>query len=180
MRKAFQEAGMLKQEREVTHALKRQERESAGPIEGSLNFTLFEATSEWGMNPGRPVLILLALLPVFAIFYIYAIHHPTSRSAVWKVWDKERVRREVGWDDPEPVNEWGWRAILYGLFFSLTSAFHIGWREVNVGDWINRINPGDYVLRATGWVKAVSGVQSLISVYLLALAVLTYFGRPFE
>jgi len=33
---------------------------------------------------------------------------------------------------------------------------------------------------ATGWVRVVSGVQSLISVYLLARAVLTYFGRPFE
>jgi len=37
-----------------------------------------------------------------------------------------------------------------------------------------------YTLKATGWVRTVSGVQSLISVYLLALAVLTYFGRPFK
>ena len=30
------------------------------------------------------------------------------------------------------------------------------------------------------WVRVVSGVQSLLSVYLLALWVLTYFGRPFD
>jgi hypothetical protein len=35
-------------------------------------------------------------------------------------------------------------------------------------------------LRTTGWVRTVSGIQSLLSVYLLALWVLTYFGRPFE
>ena len=35
-------------------------------------------------------------------------------------------------------------------------------------------------LRAKGWVRVVSGVQSLISVYLIAMWVLTYFGRPFE
>jgi hypothetical protein len=35
-------------------------------------------------------------------------------------------------------------------------------------------------MKGTGWVRTVSGIQSLISVYLLALAALTYFGRPFE
>ena len=38
----------------------------------------------------------------------------------------------------------------------------------------------EYTLRATGWVRTVSGIQSLLSVYLLALGALTYFGRPFE
>jgi hypothetical protein len=33
---------------------------------------------------------------------------------------------------------------------------------------------------ATGWVRMVSGLQSLLNVYLLVLWVLTYFGRPFE
>jgi hypothetical protein len=37
-----------------------------------------------------------------------------------------------------------------------------------------------YTLSATGWVRAVSGLQSLVSVYLLALWALTYFGRSFE
>jgi hypothetical protein len=42
------------------------------------------------------------------------------------------------------------------------------------------MQPREYTLRATGWVRTVSGIQSLLSVYLLALWVLTYFGRPFE
>jgi hypothetical protein len=37
-----------------------------------------------------------------------------------------------------------------------------------------------FKLVATGWVRSVAGVQSLISVYLLALWALSYFGRPFE
>ena len=64
--------------------------------------------------------------------------------------------------------------------FSLLSAVHIGWRDLNVGNWITRIQPRGYTLRATGWVRTVSGIQSLISVYLLALTILTYFGRPFD
>ena len=69
---------------------------------------------------------------------------------------------------------------LIGLYFSLLSAFSLGWRELNAGTWIARVQPREYVLRATGWVRTVAGIQSLLSVYLLALWVLTYFGRPFE
>ena len=53
------------------------------------------------------------------------------------------------------------------------SAFSLGWRELNVGTWITRMQPREYMLRATGWVRTVSGIQSLLSVYLLALWVLT-------
>jgi hypothetical protein len=66
------------------------------------------------------------------------------------------------------------------LYFSLLSAFHFGWRDINVGNWISRVQPHEYTLRPTGWVRVVSGIQSLVSVYLVALWVLSYFGRPFE
>src|SRR6476620_499201 len=72
---------------------------------------------------------------------------------------------------PEWVIARGYRALLYGLFFSVLSAFHIGWKELSVGSWIARLNPYEYTLKATGWVRTISGVQSLISVYLLALAI---------
>jgi hypothetical protein len=72
------------------------------------------------------------------------------------------------------------RVPFAGLYFSMLSAFHIGWRDLNVGTWIARVQPREYTLRATGWVRTVSGIQSLLSVYLLALWILTYFGRPFE
>jgi hypothetical protein len=40
--------------------------------------------------------------------------------------------------------------------------------------------PRQFTLEPTGWVRTVAGVQSLLSVYLLAMWVLTYFGRPFQ
>ena len=53
-------------------------------------------------------------------------------------------------------------------------------REFNVGTWLARLQTRGYTPRATGWVRAVAGVQSLLSVYLLTLWALTYFGRPFQ
>jgi hypothetical protein len=90
------------------------------------------------------------------------------------------VRKDLGQEKSERLTV-GWpKAIWLGCYFSILSAFHIGWRDFNVGNWIARIQPREYALRASGWVRAVSGVQSLISVYLMAIWALTYFGRPFE
>jgi hypothetical protein len=35
-------------------------------------------------------------------------------------------------------------------------------------------------LKATGWVRVVAGVQSLLGVYMVALSILSYFGHLFE
>ena len=72
------------------------------------------------------------------------------------------------------------RALSYALYFSALSAFRIGWRDLNVGSWLTRLQAREYELRGRGWVRVVSGLQSLMSVYLIAIWALTYFGRPFQ
>jgi len=65
-------------------------------------------------------------------------------------------------------------------YFSLLSAVNIGFEQFTPGDWIRRLQGRDYSLQAVGWVRFVAGIQSLLSVYLLAMWVLTQFYRPFE
>jgi hypothetical protein len=60
------------------------------------------------------------------------------------------------------------------------SAFNIGFRDINFGRWLRLLPRSEYDLKAKGWARTVAGLQSLFSVYLIALWVLTYFGRPFE
>ncbi|HXZ89069.1 MAG TPA: hypothetical protein VEF07_10880, partial [Candidatus Binataceae bacterium] len=104
---------------------------------------------------------------------------------IWAVWDEHRILAE-GSPKPErltngfPSSRSQMSFYWLALYFSLLSAMRIGWHQLNVGTWITRIQPRQYSLQATGWVRVVSGVQSLISVYLVALSVLTYFGTPFE
>jgi hypothetical protein len=71
-------------------------------------------------------------------------------------------------------------ALLLGFFFSVISAGGVGYRDLDVGRWIERIKREETTLKATGWLRTLSGFQSLMSVYLLALWLVTYFGRPFE
>ena len=71
-------------------------------------------------------------------------------------------------------------AVSAMLFFSLVNAFNLGYREFNIGQWLRMLTNRPYDLRATGWVRSVAGIQSLVSIYLFALWLLTYFGHPFD
>ena len=191
LRKAFDEAGYDGQARELTYAIRHQETrrllyvrrlDQIRPLsllEGAFRYVFFELTTAWGMIPGRALRILLALIPVFTVPYVMALrrHGPDG---IWCKWDKDRLRRDIGTKQAVRLRV-AWRQALgIGLQFSVLSACAIGWRELNLADWIQRLQPKEYTLHATGWVRTVSGAQSLISVYLLALWVLTYFGTPFE
>ena len=66
------------------------------------------------------------------------------------------------------------------MFFSLMSAFNIGFRDINFGRWLRLLTRQEFDIKAVGWARVIAGWQSLISVYLIALWVMTYFGRPFD
>lgn len=73
-----------------------------------------------------------------------------------------------------------YKAFQTALLFSLMSVFNIGFDGFNGGLWIRMLQSREFDIRARGWMRTVSGVQSLLGVGLLALAVLSYFGHPFE
>ena len=75
---------------------------------------------------------------------------------------------------------WELHALSTAALFSLMTTFNIGFRELNFGRWIRMIQPREFDIKARGWPRVVSGVQSLLSVGLVALSLLSYFGRPFE
>lgn len=72
------------------------------------------------------------------------------------------------------------KALSTALLFSLMSAFNIGFEGFNPGLWIRMLQPREFDLKAGGWMRTVSGLQSLIGAGLIALSVLSYFGHPFE
>ena len=193
LRKAFYEAGYKEQAREITFAIKHTETKlllnSTLPnidstllnkIDGIFGLVFFEWTTEWGMSPGNALLTLLSLILFFFFFYLFALQKPTERNGIWRCLPDDRL---VNLDKPEkslvPFNGF-WRSIPLALYFSILSAFHFGWRDINVGNWIVRLQFTEYTFQPTGWVRTVAGIQSLISVYLVAIWILTYFGRPFD
>lgn len=199
LRGALRDAGLRQQEREVNYSIQRQRWRSAMQshkmIESWFQYVFFDLTCKYGMDPGLPLRILGAAIFLFAGPYFVAIvfRRRAGQSGIWVVRNKETVHKPERRTRALAVEMESWgaltrprkvlsllRASRVAFFFSLLSAFSIGFREINVRSWIARLQPREYTLRGTGWVRAVAGFQSLLSVYLLALWVLTYFGRPFE
>jgi uncharacterized protein YjbI with pentapeptide repeats len=200
LRDNLRKRGAHAQASELTYAIRSQLRAHAWKawatsIEAAFNYGGFEVTCGYGLYPGRPLRILGALIPVFGLVYVAALVYPSHRGGIWRIWAPDRILKHQGQSEPEqlsaaldslpgkPLPRPTYRTprvVALGFYMSVLSAFHIGWRELNVGTWIARLQPREYTLRATGWVRFVSGLQSLISVYMIALWVLTYFGRPFD
>lgn len=168
-------------------------------LEGLFHLIFFELTCEYGMSPGRPLKILIFLIPFFSFLYIFGLKTRKKKTGIWIIFLEKSVLKATKEERPFkltakfPPRTWpadwplgliiiirSYRILRLAFYFSLLSATTIGWREINVGNWLSRLQRSEYTLRATGWVRTVSGLQSLISVYLLALWALTYFGRPFE
>jgi uncharacterized protein YjbI with pentapeptide repeats len=205
LRELFQKSGMREQEREVTYAVKRGDRlwfweqDNIGyKIDSIFNLILFELPSAYGMYPGRPLRILGVSIALFSVPYMFALSFGRGLNLVWP---KELARD----DDPHAQAGTSLPArpqvffphlgrrhphlrdvidklaiIVVGFYFSVISTFHIGWREYSLGPWLARIQPREYTIVPVGWVRTVAGIQSIMSVYLIALWALTYFGRPFE
>ncbi len=197
LRRSLEEVGLRELERRATYAIEKGKTDHATSEKGGIidnvsswleqfaRRLFFEHTAGYGLYPGQSLIILLSLIPVFAFIYLFSIYKKPKppgqhRGGIYRIWLEERIRKDLGSAEPELITAGFIKSIGYALYFSLLSAFDIGWRDINVGNWIARIQPREYTLRSTGWVRTVSGIQSLISIYLLVFWVLTQFGRPFN
>jgi Pentapeptide repeats (8 copies) len=183
LRDLLQKAGLRELEREATfaieygrtrHAIAGWRQNFGAAAEGIFRMMAFDWTTGYGLYPGRALKIIFVVWLLLILVYFWPIRLTSERSlgaGIYQVWPSDRIETNGG-------------KISVGKsitgYFSLLSAFHIGWRDLNVGTWIARVQPREYALRATGWVRVISGIQSLLSVYLLAMWALTYFGRPFQ
>jgi hypothetical protein len=186
LREAFKSAGLLTQEREITYAIKYSQRQTLWKkdlwrrLESLFNLIFFELTCWYGMKPRRPLIVMVVLICFLTIPYTVVLVWPPKEGGIWQIWFHDRVHKHLGSDEPIRLRLGFFKALKFGFFFSILSAFSVGWREINVRNWIVRLQRQEYILRATGWVRTVSGLQSLISVYLMTVWMLTYFGRLFE
>jgi hypothetical protein len=193
LRKQFQENGFRFQERKITYVLNRERVYRLGLFESWFQRVAFDLTCQYGMNPGRALQIWFALFVFCWLVYAVLIHSPIE-SGIYQIKKsgefptkevEEQIRpRTISqgplWQNPLRLLYKEFRVLFWAGFFSLMSAFNIGFRDINFGRWLRLLPRTEYDLKAKGWARTVAGLQSLISVYLIALWVLTYFGRPFE
>jgi uncharacterized protein YjbI with pentapeptide repeats len=223
LRKQFEDGGFREQERKITYALKRREAElswdrgtsrtfatgkgtrailwSSDSILANLaSFTLnkvfFDWTCQYGMSPGRPLILGVVLWFLCSLLY-FACIHTHGEAGLYRVYgqsigDDPSAQRRVERISPLSTTHsrgprWFFQffrreclLLRTSMFFSLMSAFNIGFPDINFGRWLRLLTRQEFDIKAVGWARVIAGWQSLISVYLIALWVLTYFGRPFD
>jgi uncharacterized protein YjbI with pentapeptide repeats len=209
LRKLFQDAGLRELEREATYRIERA-RTSLSPIGASATFReivfdwtartfrriAFDWTTAYGLHPSRALFIIIAVwllcIPVYWWSIVQdpgqSVHESFHGSGIYQVFPANWLYETKG-DKPtimtNPVvrrvqtEDW-WEAVKEAAYFSLLSAVNIGFEQVTPGDWIRRLQQHEYEVQAAGWVRTAAGAQALLSVFLLAMWVLTQFGRPFQ
>ena len=178
LRKKVKEAGFKTEEKALTSALRKHYSSKAPRLEQLTWFILLGGfLTDFGAKPFGALGALLTFVFVFVWPYLFAIKNAQDASGIWRIRPENRILKEANEQDHELIHWCGLaRSFAVALYFSLLSAFHFGWRDLNIANWVVRVQKREYVLRATGWVRTVSGVQSLISLYLVVLWLLAYFG----
>jgi len=196
LRARLARSGLRHAEREVTFSIRHAERWRNWldgtfwqRVESAFDYVAFELPVGWGLYYGRPLKIVGCIILMAWPLYVIALMRPSRRSGLWISWspDASVWRSETKTTTPLSSLWQGHAAIaramrvaLIAIYFSVLSAFSMGWHDLNIGSWIGRIQPREFTIKPIGWVRVVSGIQSLVGVYLLALWALTYFGRPFD
>jgi hypothetical protein len=197
LRELLQKAGYRDSERAVTFAMERgrtdreltDPRESPSSIaEGIFRKVAFDWTTAYGLHPARALFLILMLWALMIPIYSFAIFQsPHRRSGIYRTEANDSHSLNKGKSTlarsesvVERLHSTGLGILGWSAYFSLLSTFQIGFRDFSVGTWIARLQTRNFALEPVGWVRTMSGVQALLSVYLLAIWVLTYFGRPFE
>ncbi|HYA41033.1 MAG TPA: pentapeptide repeat-containing protein [Syntrophobacteraceae bacterium] len=201
LRKAARDLGFKNEEKALLSALYKYQMKTRPWYERYLAASLLGGRiTDYGASPLRSLLFLLMLLIPFTIIYAIALWKPGRNGGIWAVQQPDCVLKSPQLKNPvrrtterrlaecfqrpehsssQKLKRYWLCTVWTAFYFSVLSAFRIGLRELNLGDWLQRLQQREYNLRATGWVRTLSGIQSLISVYLLALWAWTYFGRPF-
>lgn len=188
LRNAFEKAGYKQQERDIICALRRHGFNPVGTL-------FFDWTSEYGSNPYRPWIIFGGIWFLWGVLYylsmitgwkggVRLIEYAAMSSGSRTCTGSYIIYRKNGYIRQMPNGMFHccvwFRLIWWAGYFSLLSAFNIGFRDVNFGRWLKLLTRRKFDLEAFGWVRVISGFQALISVYLIALWILSFAGTPFK
>jgi len=195
LRAAYQKAGIRPMERLITKMIKIEDEnanwEKGGweRLESMIDIVLYRWTSDYGLESQRPLLILIGLIFIFGFMYWISMRF-NRFGEVKVVWPSINPTKEMNYYKTVKLhkaitckNIWQkeWRLMRVAFHLSLLSAFHVGWHRWDIGMWIRQLQIQEYELVVTkGWLRRLCGLQSLISVYLVALWAVTQFGNPFE
>ncbi|MCV6636878.1 pentapeptide repeat-containing protein [Candidatus Albibeggiatoa sp. nov. NOAA] len=208
LRNEYRQRGMRDMERLITYLIQIKKEESywekggLAYIPATLNWVFFNLTTQYGLRPQRALAILLTSVVLFTMIYWIALRVDSKHNQFEVIWTSKVhtscqrrgvIKGKYAMDICQPLRFSRKQLSLIqkclleikvfrvASYFSIITAFQIGWREYNIGEWISRLQSREFTLQIQkGWIRSVSGFQSLMNLYLLAIWMVTQFGRPFH
>jgi hypothetical protein len=153
-------------------------------LEGVTRYVIFGVSTSYGLYPSRALTFLIISVFCFSFIYwpVIAIKRRANDKGIFRILPDDRIVRAKGGYQlmKKKVQKiylpWR-RAYLYALLFSISSAFQLGWKDINIGAWVSRLQPREFALVAKGWVRSVAGIQTLVSLGLLVIWVLVLLSH---
>jgi uncharacterized protein YjbI with pentapeptide repeats len=201
VRDGFRKAGLHDDARFMTWLIQRRDRkrleENGQWLESKAKWLLFELPTEWGMSAMRPLRIVAVLWLLFAVVYFLFVR-VGSASAIRMVVTRRRrddptknrmhvrlirtvvPRRQSRTGRAAARIRFELRTMLTALNFSFRNMLNLKFQWLDAAAWIRLLQRRDFELEGVGWVRTVAGMQSLVSLYLIAMSILTYFSNPFD
>ena len=141
---------------------------------------LFGFTCEFGSNAFRPLMLIFALFVVFSAIYTVSLASGNRSGLYIRFPRKIQLTDKPEFIELKIVRLSWYRRFETAIAFSLRSALRLGFQGFDFGRWVRMLQHREYDIVAIGWLRSVSAIQSLISIYLIAVAILSAFGKPFD
>jgi len=210
LRNEYKKRGMREAERIITYLIQIRveqthwQKGGLKQISSGLNWLFFNVPTQYGLHPQRALTFLLNSVLFFTLIYWFALRVDSKHNQFRIVWASKiqtsNSRRGISkgskpsvMDIQQPLRfrraETGLlhnivielKILRVAFYFSVITAFQMGWRQYNIGEWIGKLQTRAFTLQISrGWIRSVSGFQSLMNLYLLAIWMVTQFGRPFD
>lgn len=190
IRNGYKENGLVDDAKKLTYFLRKEKQKREWDrgffekINSAAQYFAFDLTVKYGYSPWSAIQILFAITLLMSFYYYYEL----SNDSVNKIMmEKKEFIEEDGVvvltgdiKRYEVLLADKFERFKVSFYFSLLSSFHIGWREINLGNWLVRLQKSEFTYVPIAGIRRVSGIQSLLGVYLLALSILSFFGDPFS
>ena len=139
-----------------------------------LDRVFFDWTCQYGMSPGRPLSIGVLVWALCSILYFLSAR-ASGVAGLYRVYAQSLNDDGQGSDRVERISPraiperrgvrrllrlfWReWVVLLRAsMFFSLMSAFNIGFRDINFGRWLRLLTRQEFDIKAIGWARVIAG-----------------------
>ena len=144
MREDFRVAGFRSHAKSLTSAIRKYELLGASNGERFFqNYIAGEKITDFGANPWGALGWLGITIPLFSIPYFIALCIRRKDHGIWRCRPTSRILIFEGERERELLSPGRLQAIPWALYFSFLSAFHFGWRQLNLGNWMVRLQSRD-------------------------------------